>query len=263
MGSIRIVFTCLVLASGVSVFFFFPAAEKERVKGKNIVHLKGHPGCCFLGPRGVGGGAIFINRLVHKWACQAPLSWFGDRVCLVSLHTVAPLCETTSQKPPPIQNTKILPVKSLQLQPLVSDRDYFFDDSIRIFHRFHPPVSDHWRHCLFSVLVVQLRNCRCVRSSSRKRSLPVRFIRIGIHWGEIENGETEQWRRRRYRKRQKKYRLLVKQQLCTSSTLFCTFLCPCCTTTTWNFVVSLFMENGNGRQQFSFSFSDMNLDTVI
>lgn len=73
MGSIRIVFTCLVLASGVSVFFFFPAAEKERVKGKNIVHLKEHPGCCFLGPRGGGGGgwlervkAIFINRLVRK-----------------------------------------------------------------------------------------------------------------------------------------------------------------------------------------------------
>ena len=182
MGSIRIVFTCLVLASGVSVFFFFPAAEKERVKGKNIVHLKGHPGRCFLGPRGGGGVAIFINRLVHKWASQAPLSWFGDRVCLVSLHTVAPLCETTSQKPPPIQNTKILPVKSLQLQPLVSDRDYFFDDSIRIFHRFHPLVSDHLRHCLFSVLVVQLRNCRCIRSSARKRGLPVRFIRIGIHW---------------------------------------------------------------------------------
>ena len=257
MGSIRIVFTCLVLASGVSVFFFFPAAEKERVKGKNIVHLKRHPGCCFLGPR--GGGAIFINRLVHKWASQAPLSWFGDIVCLVSLHTVAPLCETTSQKPPPIQNTKILPVKSLQLQPLVSDRDYFFDDSIRIFHRFHPLVSDHLRHCLFSVLVVQLRNCRCVRSSARKRSLPVRFIRIGIHWLRrlsnddgvgIENGK-------------KKNSLLVKQQLCTSSTLFCTFLCRCCTTITWNFVVSLFMENVNGRQQFSFSFSDMNLDTVI
>ena len=90
---------------------------------------------------------------------QAPLSWFGDRVCLVSLHTVEPLCETTSQKPPPIQNTKIPQVNSLQLQPLVSDRDYFFDDSIRIFHRFHPPVSDHLRHCLFSVLFIQLRNC--------------------------------------------------------------------------------------------------------
>ena len=55
MGRIRIVFTCLVLASGVSVFFFFPTAERERVKGKNIVYLKGHPGYCFLGPRGEGG----------------------------------------------------------------------------------------------------------------------------------------------------------------------------------------------------------------
>ena len=56
MGRIRIVFTCLVLLSGVSVFFFFPAAERERVKGKNIVNLKGHLGCCFLGPRWGGGG---------------------------------------------------------------------------------------------------------------------------------------------------------------------------------------------------------------
>ena len=64
MGSIRIVFTCLVLASGVSVFFFFPAAEKERVKGKNIVHLKGHPGCCFLGPSGEGGGESYIHKPV-------------------------------------------------------------------------------------------------------------------------------------------------------------------------------------------------------
>lgn len=70
MGSIRIVFTCLVLASGLSVFFFFPAAEKERVKGKNIVHLKEHPGCFLGGPRGGGWlervKAIFINRLVRK-----------------------------------------------------------------------------------------------------------------------------------------------------------------------------------------------------
>lgn len=41
MRRIRKVFTCLVLVSGVSVFFFFLASEKERVKGKNIVHLKG------------------------------------------------------------------------------------------------------------------------------------------------------------------------------------------------------------------------------
>ena len=41
MRRIRKVFTCLVFVSGVSVFFFFLASEKERVKGKNIVHLKG------------------------------------------------------------------------------------------------------------------------------------------------------------------------------------------------------------------------------
>lgn len=61
MGRIRIVFTSLVLVSGVSVFFFFPAAERERVKGKNIVHLKGHPGCCFLGPGGGGGVGTILG----------------------------------------------------------------------------------------------------------------------------------------------------------------------------------------------------------
>jgi len=52
--------------------------------------------------------------------------------------------------------------------------------------------------------VNSLSNCRCVRSSARKRSLLVRFIRIGIHWGEIETRELEQRRRRRQRERRKK-----------------------------------------------------------
>ena len=45
--------------------------------------------------------------------------------------------------------------------------------------------------------------------------------------------ELNQRRRRRKRERQKSNSLiLAKQQLCTRITLFCTFLCPCCTTTT-------------------------------
>ena len=42
-----------------------------------------------------------------------------------------------------------------------------------------------------------------------------------------------------------------------ASWLFCTFLCRCCTTTTWNRLVSRFIEDVNTRQQFSFSFSDL------
>ena len=47
----------------------------------------------------------------------------------------------------------------------------------------------------------------------------------------------------------------AKQQLCTCTTLFCTFLCRRWTTTTWNCLISRFTEEGNKRQQLSFFFS--------
>ena len=43
----------------------------------------------------------------------------------------------------------------------------------------------------------------------------------------------------------------------TCITLFCTFLCRRCTTTTWNCQISRFVENGNTRQQLSFSFPEL------
>ena len=62
-------------------------------------------------------------------------------------------------------------------------------------------------------------------------------------------------RRRRQRKRQKSNRFReAKQQLCTFITLFCTFLCRRCTTTTWNGPSSRFVEDGNKRPQLSFFF---------
>ena len=62
-------------------------------------------------------------------------------------------------------------------------------------------------------------------------------------------------RRRRHLERQKSNRFrLAKQQLCTCITLFCTFLCRRCTTTTWNCLISRFVEDGSKRQQLSFSF---------
>ena len=70
--------------------------------------------------------------------------------------------------------------------------------------------------------------------------------------------EFRQRRRRRQRERQKRNRFRqAKQQLCTCITLFCTFLCRRCTTTTWNCLISRFVEDGNKRQQLSFSFPEL------
>ena len=71
------------------------------------------------------------------------------------------------------------------------------------------------------------------------------------------NRELKQRIRRRQRERQKsKWLILAKQQLCTCITLFCTFLCRRCTTTTWNFLISCarFMEWVNTTAKFSFLF---------
>ena len=41
------------------------------------------------------------------------------------------------------------------------------------------------------------------------------------------------------------------------SSLFCTFLCRLCTTTTWKCLNSRFVEGGNTRQPLSFSFPEL------
>ena len=70
--------------------------------------------------------------------------------------------------------------------------------------------------------------------------------------------ELTKRRRRWQRERQKSNRLRqAKQQLCTCITLFCTFLCRRCTTATWNGLISRFVEDGNKRQQFSFSLPEL------
>ena len=70
--------------------------------------------------------------------------------------------------------------------------------------------------------------------------------------------ELKQRRRWRQRERQKSKRFrLTKQQLCTCITLFCTFLCRRCTTTTWKCLISRFVEDGNTGQQLSFSFVEL------
>ena len=71
----------------------------------------------------------------------------------------------------------------------------------------------------------------------------------------------EQRRWQRQRERQKNNRLsLAKQQLC-SCTLFCTFLRHHCTTTTWKYLISRFVQNANTRhnkdKRLSFSFPEL------
>ena len=74
----------------------------------------------------------------------------------------------------------------------------------------------------------------------------------------LVKNRLKQRRRRRQRERQKSNRFrLAKQQLCTCITLFCTFLCRHCTTTTWKCLISRFVENANTRQQLYFSFAEL------
>ena len=71
-------------------------------------------------------------------------------------------------------------------------------------------------------------------------------------------GELKQRPRRRQRERQKSSRFRqAKQQLCTCITLFDTFLCRRCTTTTWKWLNSRFVEDGNTRQRHSSSFPEL------
>ena len=94
--------------------------------------------------------------------------------------------------------------------------------------------------------------CNVLWRWEQVRALPPPHKRL---WN---NREFTQRRRRRQRERQKINRFRqAKQQLCTCIMLFCTFLCCRCTTTTWNFLISRFVEDGSKRQQLSFSFPEL------
>ena len=54
----------------------------------------------------------------------------------------------------------------------------------------------------------------------------------------------------------KRFRL-TKQQLCKCITLFCTFLCRHCTTTTWKYLISRLVEDLKTRQRLYFSFPEL------
>ena len=68
--------------------------------------------------------------------------------------------------------------------------------------------------------------------------------------------ELRQQRGRRQRERQECNKfILVKQQLCTYITLFCIFFSYCCTTSTWNFLITRGRFTVNTTQKVSFSIS--------
>ena len=70
------------------------------------------------------------------------------------------------------------------------------------------------------------------------------------------------WRQRQ-REGQKSNRCrFAKQQLCTCITLFCTFLCRHCTTTTWKCLISLFCREREHKRTTLF-FLFLIFDTVL
>ena len=76
----------------------------------------------------------------------------------------------------------------------------------------------------------------------------------------LPNSELKQRRRRRRRQRERQKRnryTLAKQQLCTCITLFCTFVWRHYTISTWNFLISRFLEDVNARRWLSFSFPEL------
>ena len=72
------------------------------------------------------------------------------------------------------------------------------------------------------------------------------------------NRELKQRRRRRQRERQKGNRLDEQNNnFARASRLFCTFLSRRCAAATWTCLISRFVEDGNTRQQLSFSFPEL------
>ena len=85
----------------------------------------------------------------------------------------------------------------------------------------------------------------------------VQFVKCWQLFLEL-NSKAKQRRRPHQRERQKSNGFkLGKQQLFSYITLFCTFLCRHCTTTTWKCLISRFMEDLKTRQRLSLSFPDL------
>ena len=82
--------------------------------------------------------------------------------------------------------------------------------------------------------------------------LQMSVSRIGEKLGSLSNDDgdvNENGKKKRFR--------LTKQQLCKFITLFCTFLCRHCTTTTWKYLISRLVEDLKTRQRLYFSFPEL------
>ena len=106
------------------------------------------------------------------------------------------------------------------------------------------PIAPHasWKETEISGLqrmVVNETSLHSMQSTVERRSVTSRY-----HGSAISGWQQNQRRQRRQGERQKKDVYIYNQQLCRCITLFCTFLCRRCTTTTWNFLISRarFME---------------------
>ena len=74
-------------------------------------------------------------------------------------------------------------------------------------------------------------------------------------WPDLSiNRELKQWQ---WQRQKSNVHRLEKQQLCMWIMLFSTFLNHCCTTMTWTFLISRFVEDGNTTQQLFFSFPEL------
>ena len=66
--------------------------------------------------------------------------------------------------------------------------------------------------------------------------------------GSLSNDDGAGRQRERYKSN--RFRFLAKQQLCTYITLFCTFLCSHCTTTTWKCLITFCRGRGHKATTF-------------
>ena len=73
-------------------------------------------------------------------------------------------------------------------------------------------------------------------------------------WPDLSINRELKWQ---WRRQKSNVHRLEKQHLCMWIMLFSTFLNHCCTTMTWTFLISRFVEDGNTTQQLSFSFPEL------
>ena len=111
-----------------------------------------------------------------------------------------------------------------------------------------------------------LKSCFFQISSYSKGQVPLgpSLRKQNIQAKEVYRELKQRGRRGRQQERQKTNRFrLVKQQLCTCITPFCTFLSLRCTTGTWILDFTRPLYGGRWTQKKNFFFLLLNLDTVL